>query len=99
MISRGISREGKRLLVLFESYLVLGDSLAIGFEPGMTSDMVPYGYTDRLFEQALIHGRAASRIHESAGEIKIYIPLRLMAEGVGFDVQFIEQSRTAYINP
>lgn len=37
--------------------------------------------------------------YESAGESKTYIPLRLMAEGLGFDVQYVQQSRTAYINP
>ena len=37
--------------------------------------------------------------HNSAGEQKTYVPLRLMAEGVGFDVKYILQSRTAYINP
>ncbi|WP_158289576.1 stalk domain-containing protein [Paenibacillus flagellatus] len=36
--------------------------------------------------------------HESAGETKTYIPLRLMAEGLGFDVKYVPQSRTAYIN-
>jgi hypothetical protein len=35
---------------------------------------------------------------ESNGEMKTYIPLRLLAEGLGFDVQYIGQSRTAYIN-
>jgi lysophospholipase L1-like esterase len=37
----------------------LGDSLAVGYQPGMdetTSD--PYGYDDRLFEQALFRGNA-----------------------------------------
>lgn len=42
-----------------EKYVVFGDSLAIGFEPGMTTASVPYGYADRLYEQALLHGRAA----------------------------------------
>lgn len=41
-----------------ERYVVLGDSLAIGYEPGMTIDSVPYGYSDRVYEQALLHGRA-----------------------------------------
>ncbi|GAA3410834.1 stalk domain-containing protein [Paenibacillus hodogayensis] len=41
----------------------------------------------------------APHAHESAGETKTYIPLRLMAEGLGFDVQYVPQSSTAYINP
>ncbi|MDF2714854.1 MAG: copper amine oxidase [Paenibacillus sp.] len=43
-----------------EKYVVFGDSLAIGFEPGVTTSSVPYGYSDRLYEQALLHGRATS---------------------------------------
>jgi lysophospholipase L1-like esterase len=42
-----------------EFYVVLGDSLAIGFEPDMKVDAVPYGYSDRVYEQALMHGRAS----------------------------------------
>lgn len=42
---------------------------------------------------------AAPYSYESAGETKTYVPLRLMAEGLGFDVQYVPQSRTAYINP
>lgn len=39
-------------------FVVLGDSIAIGYEPGMTISSVPYGYSDRLYEQALLRGRA-----------------------------------------
>ncbi|MGZ9586974.1 stalk domain-containing protein [Paenibacillus marinisediminis] len=43
----------------------LGDSITFGYEPGMYDDATrellrpTYGYVDRLYEQALIHGRAA----------------------------------------
>ncbi|RKN85990.1 stalk domain-containing protein [Paenibacillus ginsengarvi] len=43
-----------------ERYVVFGDSIAIGFEPGMTVDSIPYGYSDRVYEQALLHGRATA---------------------------------------
>jgi lysophospholipase L1-like esterase len=44
-----------------EAYRIvaLGDSLAFGYEPGMNEKSVPYGYTDRLNEQALFRGRAS----------------------------------------
>ncbi|TJY42774.1 hypothetical protein E5161_07995 [Cohnella pontilimi] len=38
--------------------VALGDSLTYGYEPGQTEKSVPYGYADRLYEQALFHGRA-----------------------------------------
>lgn len=38
--------------------VALGDSITAGYEPGMTETSVPYGYVDRLKEQALFHGRA-----------------------------------------
>ncbi len=37
--------------------VALGDSITAGYEPGMTETTVPYGYVDRLKEQALFHGR------------------------------------------
>jgi len=51
----------------------------------------------------LVNGReqkieAAPQYLESGGESKTYIPLRLMAEGLGYDVQYVQQSSTAYIN-
>ncbi|SDX65419.1 stalk domain-containing protein [Paenibacillus sp. CF384] len=36
----------------------VGDSLTLGYELGMSESSVPYGYVDRLYEQALYHGRA-----------------------------------------
>lgn len=38
--------------------VALGDSITAGYEPGMAENAVPYGYVDRLKEQALFHGRA-----------------------------------------
>jgi lysophospholipase L1-like esterase len=38
--------------------VALGDSITVGYEPGMTATDVPYGYVDRLFEQALFHKRS-----------------------------------------
>ncbi|WP_164472800.1 SGNH/GDSL hydrolase family protein [Cohnella candidum] len=40
--------------------VTLGDSLAVGYEPGMTEKSVPYGYSERFREQALFHGRASA---------------------------------------
>lgn len=37
--------------------VALGDSITAGYEPGMKLTSVPYGYVDRLKEQALFHGR------------------------------------------
>lgn len=39
--------------------VALGDSITVGYEHGMTAKSVPYGYADRLYEQALFHGRAS----------------------------------------
>ncbi|XEC95495.1 stalk domain-containing protein [Paenibacillus tarimensis] len=36
----------------------IGDSLTAGYEHGFTLDSVPYGYVERVFEQALFRGRA-----------------------------------------
>ena len=38
-------------------YVALGDSISVGYEPGMTETSIPYGYVDRLYEQALFHHR------------------------------------------
>ncbi len=38
--------------------VALGDSIAAGYQPGMTEGSIPYGYTERLYEQALFYGRA-----------------------------------------
>ncbi|MCJ8011740.1 GDSL-type esterase/lipase family protein [Paenibacillus sp. KQZ6P-2] len=38
--------------------VALGDSLTVGYEPGKSEKDRPYGFVDRLQEQALLHGRA-----------------------------------------
>ncbi|WP_219835792.1 stalk domain-containing protein [Paenibacillus sp. R14(2021)] len=38
--------------------VAVGDSLTVGYEYGMGVTSVPYGYVDRVYEQALYHGRA-----------------------------------------
>lgn len=38
--------------------VALGDSISVGYEKGMTEKSVPYGYVDRVYEQALFRGRA-----------------------------------------
>lgn len=38
--------------------VAIGDSITVGYEPGMDLASSPYGYDDRLLEQALYHGRA-----------------------------------------
>lgn len=50
-----------------QHYVILGDSLAIGYEPGVKIDSVPYGYADRVYEQALLHGRATAKNYGLGG--------------------------------
>ncbi|WP_308638425.1 stalk domain-containing protein [Paenibacillus silvisoli] len=38
--------------------VAVGDSLTAGYELGLTLNSVPYGYVERVYEQALYHGRA-----------------------------------------
>lgn len=38
--------------------VALGDSITVGYKRNMNFDSVPYGYVERLYEQALFHGRA-----------------------------------------
>ena len=38
--------------------VALGDSISAGYEPGLEMGSVPYGYVERLYEQALFRGRA-----------------------------------------
>lgn len=38
--------------------VALGDSISFGYEKGMNEKSVPYGYVDRIYEQALFRGRA-----------------------------------------
>jgi len=38
--------------------VALGDSISAGYEPGLEQGDIPYGYVERLYEQALFRGRA-----------------------------------------
>ncbi|MDT3428504.1 lysophospholipase L1-like esterase [Paenibacillus forsythiae] len=40
--------------------VTLGDSITAGYEPGMNSSSKPYGYSERLLEQAWFHGKRAT---------------------------------------
>ncbi|MBN2980292.1 MULTISPECIES: stalk domain-containing protein [Cohnella] len=53
--------------------VVLGDSIGVGYEPGVAAASDVYGYADRLYEQALLHGRA---------EFANYAILGLKTEGL-----------------
>jgi lysophospholipase L1-like esterase len=47
--------------------VALGDSLTVGFEPGMDQNSKPYGYVDRLLEQGLFHSRTEMLNYGIAG--------------------------------
>jgi len=38
--------------------VAIGDSVTVGYEVGLSEKSVPYGYVERVYEQALFHGRA-----------------------------------------
>ncbi|BCG57238.1 stalk domain-containing protein [Paenibacillus sp. URB8-2] len=40
--------------------VALGDSVTAGYEPGMNMNSQPYGYAERLLEQAWFHGKRAA---------------------------------------
>jgi lysophospholipase L1-like esterase len=48
-------------------YLALGDSLTVGYEPVINDTFIPYGFVDRLYEQALYYGRAEVHNYGIAG--------------------------------
>jgi len=39
-------------------YVAFGDSLTVGYEPGVSLTKLPYGFAERVYEQALMGGRA-----------------------------------------
>lgn len=45
------------------SFVAFGDSITVGSEPDMNAAATPYGYVDRLYEQALFRGRATVANH------------------------------------
>ncbi|WP_438349176.1 stalk domain-containing protein [Paenibacillus sp. FA6] len=52
-----------------ETYRIvaLGDSLTVGYQPGMDLNSIPYGFVDRLQEQGLFHGRTETLNHGILG--------------------------------
>jgi len=58
--------------------VALGDSISVGYEPGMTLDSIPYGYVDRLFEQSLFYNRS---------ELFNYAIMGLTTSGLGHLLQ------------
>lgn len=53
--------------------VILGDSVSVGYEPGVKEWKDVYGYGDRLYEQALLHGRS---------ELSNYAVVGLTSEGL-----------------
>ncbi|MDF2837564.1 MAG: copper amine oxidase domain protein [Paenibacillus sp.] len=43
--------------------VVLGDSLAAGYQKGFTEESVPYGFAEHIFEQALFRGLRAEYVN------------------------------------
>lgn len=68
-------------------YVALGDSLTVGYEWG---NEVPYGFVDRLHEQALYKGRAKTTNYGIVG---------LTSTGLKNQLDSYQaKSRTVYIN-
>lgn len=55
----GIPVSAQEQLTTSNTYRIvsLGDSLTVGYEPGMELNSKPYGFIDRLLEQGLYYGR------------------------------------------
>lgn len=79
-------REEARSNAVF-NIVALGDSLTVGYEPQLKKEKnpIPYGFTDRLFEQALYQGRA---------HLSNYGILGLTSEGLRTYVQAISQDQS-----
>jgi len=67
-------------------YVALGDSLTVGFEPQLLKEKnpVPYGFADRVLEQALYKGRA---------KLSNYGILGLTSEGLRIYVKAIQSGQ------
>ncbi|WP_018754912.1 stalk domain-containing protein [Paenibacillus terrigena] len=67
-------------------YVALGDSLTVGFEPQLLKEKnpVPYGFVDRVLEQALYKGRA---------KLSNYGILGLTSEGLRIYVKAIQSGQ------
>ncbi|WP_193726662.1 stalk domain-containing protein [Paenibacillus guangzhouensis] len=68
-------------------YVALGDSLTVGFEPQLLKEKnpVPYGFVDRILEQALYKGRA---------KVNNYGILGLTSEGLRIYVKAIQSGQS-----
>ncbi|MFD1776372.1 stalk domain-containing protein [Paenibacillus rhizophilus] len=59
--AQGVSAAAAQTPQLDEVGIVtLGDSVTAGYEPGMNMNSQPYGYAERLLEQAWFHGKRAA---------------------------------------
>ncbi|MBO7747824.1 copper amine oxidase [Paenibacillus sp. MWE-103] len=65
--------------------VAVGDSLTVGYELGMSTASVPYGYAERVYEQALYHGRA---------DLKNYGIIALKTPGLGKFLQAAAGGKT-----
>ena len=65
--------------------VALGDSISAGYEPGVRSAADVYGYVDRLYEQALLRGRA---------ELANYAVVGLTSEGLRRLLQSVAAGET-----
>lgn len=82
MISSGKVQTEKNYL----NIVVLGDSLAVGYEHGFTEQSKPYGFGEQLYEQALFHGYRASYAN--------YGVLGLRSEGLLLWLEAVKEQRT-----
>ncbi|WP_027093831.1 stalk domain-containing protein [Cohnella thermotolerans] len=86
--------------------VVLGDSVSVGYEPGIVSAADIYGYGERLLDQALLHGRAEesnyavlgltteglTRLLQGAKDKKPLTASQLQAFDPGADPRALEQA-------
>jgi lysophospholipase L1-like esterase len=64
-------------------YVALGDSLTVGYEPDMDMTVMPYGFVDRVYEQALYHGRASAANYGLGGLTSTGLKLMIDAVSSG----------------
>ncbi|NBD23622.1 stalk domain-containing protein [Paenibacillus glycinis] len=78
--------------------VAVGDSLTVGYELGMNLSSIPYGYVDRVYEQALYHGRADLKNY---GIIALKTPglskfLKAAADGAGITAEEVQPNLSTY---
>lgn len=80
--------------------VALGDSISAGYEHGMKETAIPYGYVDRLYEQALFRGRAEIRNYGILGLTTPGLTSLLSgaAEGKVMSAATLDQDFAAYKN-